>query len=99
MKCKTCGREPRRSNEVNKRYWALLALVSEKLKPQGVQYSRDSWHTYMKEKFLGAKEVWLPNGTMRVYSESTSSMDKGEFSEYLDKVQAWCGEHNVWLDE
>ena len=89
----------RRSGESNRLYWALLAELSEKLKPSGIQYSRNTWHEYFKERFLGADEVKLPNRKTRIISRSTADLDKAEFSDFLDKVQAWCAERNVWLDE
>ena len=99
MRCPTCNRMLRRSTEANKRYWLLLAELSEKLKPNNVQYSRQTWHEYFKEKFLGANEIKLPNGKTRIISLSSADLDKTEFSEYLDRVQVWCGQHDVWLDE
>ena len=97
--CPTCHRKMRRSGESNRRYWALLAELSEKLKPSGFQYSRQTWHIYFREKFLEAEEVKLPNHKTRIVATSTADLDKAEFSEYLDKVQAWCAERGVWLDE
>jgi hypothetical protein len=97
-RCPTCGRVPKRSTDANKRYWLLLAELSVKLKVAGVQYSRQTWHEYMKEKFLGANEITLPNGKTRIISISSADLDKTEFSEYMDKVEHWCGERDVWLD-
>lgn len=98
-KCPTCGREPKRSSEANRRYWALLGELTDKLHPQGKVYSRTTWHEYFKERYLGADEVTLPNGKTRIISKSTADLDKGEFHEYATQVEVWCGEHNVWLDE
>ena len=99
MKCPKCGREPKRSSESNRRYWALLALIADKVKVQGKLFSRTVWHEYFKEKLLGANEVTLPNGQKRVYSESSADLDKAEFSEYMDKIEVWAAEHDVWLEE
>jgi len=98
-KCPTCGRVPKRSSESNRRYWALLAVLSERLKVKDIQYGRQVWHEYMKEKFLGASEIELPNGKKRIISESSASLDVSEFNDFMSKVEVWCGEHNVWLDE
>ena len=98
-RCPTCGRVPRRSTEANKRYWALLAELSEKYKPKNIQYSRQTWHIYFRERFLEANEIKLPNGKTRVIARSTTDLDKTEFSEYLDKVQVWCAKQGVWLED
>ena len=98
-KCKLCGREPRRSSEANRRYWALLAEIADKVKVRGQQFSRTSWHEYFKEKLLGANEVTLPNGQKRIFAESSSSLDIAEFNDYMTKVEVWGSEHDVWLEE
>jgi hypothetical protein len=98
-KCPACGRTPKRSSEANRRYWALLALIADKVKVQDKYFSRTVWHEYFKEKLLGANEVTLPNGQKRVYSESSAELDTKEFSEYMDKIEAWAANQNVWLEE
>lgn len=98
-KCASCGRTPKRTSEANRRYWALLAVLAEKLPVQGNYFSRTSWHEYFKEKLLGAKEIMLPNGKTRVMSESSADLDTKEFSEFMDKVEVWCAEHDIFLDE
>lgn len=97
--CPTCGKYRTRSNEANRRYWALVHLISEKLQPQGEQFSYDTWHIYLKGKFLGYTDVKLPNGVVRSEPNSTAKLDIREFSDYLDKVQFWASEHGVWLPE
>jgi len=97
-KCKLCGREPRRSSPANSRYWLLLAEISDKLKPEATTYSRVTWHEYFKERYLGADEVTLPNGKIRVISKSTTQLDKSEFNDYMQQVETWAAEHDVWLE-
>ncbi len=98
-KCLTCGITLRRSTEANRRYWALLAEIADKVKVQGKLFGRQIWHEYFKEKLLGANEVTLPNGQTRIYSESSAELDTGEFNDYMTKIEVWAGEHGVWLDE
>jgi hypothetical protein len=98
MECPSCGRQEPRSSEQNKRYWAILALLSEK-PVQGVIFSSMAWHEYFKLKFLGADDIKLPNGKILVRGKSTADLDKPEFSEYMQRVEIWALEHGVFLDE
>ena len=97
-KCPTCGRRKTRSSEANRRYWALVAKLVDK-PVQGHHYSKDTWHEYLKSKFLGSEEIALPNGKTVIHSKDSSGLSITEFSEYMSEVEAWCATHGVWLDE
>ena len=97
-RCPTCGRRKTRSTPQNSRYWALLALIAEKVKPKGQQYSSEIWHHFFKDKFLPKMEVTLPSGKQILIKQSTSDLSVDEFSDYFDQVEALAGEHGVWLD-
>lgn len=98
-RCPTCGRKHRRSQQANARYWALLHILSERLPVRGEIYSPQAWHAYMKSKFLGCTDLRLPNGKTHVVPNSTAALDTAEFGAYMDRVEAWASEHDVWLDE
>ena len=96
-RCPTCHRRKTRSNPANQKYWALLHEIAERVRPGGNAYSADQWHTYMKSRYLGCDEVVMPNLKTLQLPRSSSSLDVAEFGEYLDKVEAWAGERDVWL--
>ena len=96
-RCPTCGRRHRRSNPANSRYWSLLHAIADKVKPAGVSFSADSWHQYCKSRWLGCDDVPLPNGKVLTIPKSTAALDVAEFGEYMDKVEAWAAERDVWL--
>lgn len=98
-KCPTCNREPKRSSEANRRYWSLLAEIADKVRPEGKVFSRESWHKYFAGKLIGMKVIDLPSGKSIEIPESTTGLDKGEFAEYSDKIEAWAAQRNVWLEE
>ncbi len=98
-RCPTCGRKARRSSDQNRHYWMLIFAIADKLKPKGEQYSAETWHTYLKTRFLGADDVTLPNKKTLLIPKSTADLDKHEFAEYVTQVEAWCAEHDVYLDE
>lgn len=97
--CPTCGKRATRSSDANKRYWAIIQKVSENIKPNGQQFSIESWHEYMKAKFLGMQEFELPSGQTLVRANSSAVLDVGEFNDYMTKVEAWATENGVWLEE
>lgn len=98
-RCPTCKRKVRRSNESNARYWLLLHRAAEKLRPEGVQYSAETFHLYYKLKFLGGDDVTLPSKKVIVIPKSSAELDKGEFHEYVFKVEGDLNERGVFLDE
>jgi hypothetical protein len=89
----------RRSNEANRRYWLLLHLVAESIKPGGVSYSAETWHTYMKSRFIGADEVRLPNGKVLTLPKSSAELDVAEFNDYMTQVESWAAERDVFLED
>jgi hypothetical protein len=98
MKCPTCG-EDKRSSEANRRYWSLVNLVSNNVKPNNQQFSQPAWHEYFKSRFLGMKEIHLPSGQMILIPVSTAELKTSEFCDYMSRVEVWAAEHGVWLDE
>lgn len=98
-RCPTCKRKVRRSNAANAHYWLLLHMVADKLKPNGEQYSAETWHHWAKLKWLGGDDVKLPNGKVIVVPKSSAELGKDEFHEYVFQVESWANEHGVYLDE
>lgn len=96
-RCPVCGRRARRGNPANARYWALLHEIADAIKPGGNVYSADQWHTYFKSRYLGCDEVTMPNLKTLQLPRSTSALDVAEFGAYLDKIEAWAAEKDVWL--
>ena len=98
MKCPACWKD-KRSSDANRRYWSLVNLVSENVKPNKQQFSQPAWHEYFKSRFLGMKEINLPSGQNILIPTSSAELDIAAFSEFMSRVEAWAAEHGVWLDE
>lgn len=98
-RCPTCKRRTKRSSEANRRYWALLHLLSEKLKPDGATFTAEQFHLYYKSRFLGAHDVNLPNGKTILVVESSADLDTGAFSDYMTQVEADANERGVFLED
>lgn len=98
-RCPTCKRRRTRNNDQNKRYWSLLHVISEKIKPLGVAYSADQWHLWCKSKYLGADDVKLPSGKVLTIPKSTADLDVAEFGTYMDQVEAFANERGAFLED
>ena len=98
-RCPVCGSLPKRNNEQNAAYWALLHKISLLVKVNGVVYSSKSWHLYFREKLLGYQDIQLPNGKTIVQLRSTTDLNKDEFSDYLTKIEVFAAEKGVFNDE
>lgn len=99
-RCPTCGRKHKRSNEANRRYWLLLHMIAEKVKPaEGITYSAETWHLYFKQRFIGADEVTLPNGKTHLIIKSSSDLDTGEFNDYMQSVEVFAAGRDVYLED
>ena len=98
-RCQTCGRLKRRGNAMNSRYWLLLHLIADKLRPEGKQFTAEAYHEYFKLRYLGADEIALPNGKTVQRARSSADLDKDEFAEYMMRVEQWANERDVYMDE
>jgi hypothetical protein len=76
----------RRSNPQNRLYWAVLNEVSANAWVDGKQYSAEAWHEHFKRQFIGYEE--LPSGDRS--GISTTTLDVGAFSEYVERVMHYA---------
>ena len=98
-RCSECGRLKTRSNAQNARMWALNTEISERLKVDGKTFSPEAWHEWLAKKFLGAEEHRLPNGELMVVRRSTANLPEDAMSDYLNRIEEWARDRNVWLPE
>lgn len=89
----------KRTADQNKRMWALLNEISERLPVQGQIHSAEVWHEYFKMKFIGCDEILLPSQKTIQRPISTTTLDKAAFSEYMTRLEVWAAEHGVLLAE
>jgi hypothetical protein len=98
-RCPTCRRRLKRSNEANRRYWALLHAMAEK-EIRGKLYSADNWHLFCVSKWLGMTDHKLPNGSTLLIPQKTSELTVSEFNDYMTQVEAWANQHlGVFLED
>ncbi|AOY90542.1 hypothetical protein BKK79_00895 [Cupriavidus sp. USMAA2-4] len=74
-------------------YWAaVIEPIAEQVWLEGRQYSARAWHQHMKERFLPAREMRMPDGSIK---QVQPSIARGEISiaamtEYMTKVSAYA---------
>lgn len=82
----------KRSVDQNRLLWLWLGCISAE-----TGQDKDSLHDYFKLKFLGfdTKTLW---GTQLYSPVSTKSLDTKQFTDYLERVQAFaCAELGIIL--
>lgn len=89
--------QPRnRTTEQNSLYWALLQNLSEQyVNEDNRTFSADTWHEYFKQQYLPKDYVELPDGNVKEKERTTTKLNKAEFSEYIEKVQAFCAQLGI----
>ena len=99
VRCPTCRQLKKRGNPANARYWLLLHLIADKLKPEGQSHSAELWHVYMKQRYIGVNEVTMPNKQTLLMPKSSADLNTSEFAEYMMKVELLAQERDVYMDE
>ena len=97
-RCATCGRRKKRSTVANRRYFALVSLCVPFVY-NGQRWSKVQWHALFKDMFLEPVTVKLPDGRTVVRDPESNDLDADEFNAFMDKVEAWCSEHELFLPE
>lgn len=83
--------EKKRNAEQNRFYWGpVLTTITDQAWVGGRQYSKDVWHEHFARMFGVCDELVLPDGEIVTRRKSTTQMTVGEFSEYLNRVQAYA---------
>ena len=101
-KCPTCGQDTDlATNEQRKRFFALVALIIEKLlETSKVRWTKEEVSDHLKMKFLGGKERTTKSGKNIIVLQSLSSIKKTPMSEFLTACEAFASEKwGIWLDE
>lgn len=82
----------KRSQEQNRRYWALLREVASVVWIDGRRYSDEVWHEQFKRWFIGMEEVVMPDKQVEQRGMSTTTLTVSEFNAYMAEIETWCAE-------
>lgn len=77
-----------RTKAQNRRYWGngVLKQIADQAAVNGRLYSAETWHEFMKKKFIGLVE--LPDGS--VIGQSSRDLSTAQFSEFCSQVEAYA---------
>ena len=89
----------KRRDQQNRRYWAMLTEVEQKLNIEGQQYGTGTWHEYLKGTFLGWEEKRMPDGRIFTQPISSTKLTVKEFARYMERVEAWAVSLGVVFEE
>ncbi len=84
----------KRSQEQNKRLWAILREISAQCWVDGKQYSPEAWAEYYKQMLIGYENG--PKGCK--VGISTATLNTAEFTEYMEKIEADAADMGVELN-
>lgn len=83
--------EKRRNNEQNKRLWkAVYEQIAAQAWVNGQQFSKDAWHEHIAGMFMPKVEIVTPFGEIITRRKSTSELTVSEFSEYMQRAEAYA---------
>lgn len=85
--------EPKRSCPQNALYWKHLQIIADFLGED-----KDELHEILAFKFLPVKERDVEGGTVQIRTR-TSKLNKKDFSEYMNKVEALALELGLTLPQ
>jgi hypothetical protein len=84
----------KRRNLQNRRYWAIVHDISDQL-----GFDADTWHEYFKRRFIGVRELRMPDGEIINLGMSSTDLSVAEFGDYMLCVEAWAVEKGVIFSE
>jgi hypothetical protein len=83
----------------NAYYWAVIREIAANAWVGGRQFSAEAWHELLAREYGPVKDIELPNGNVVQTRCSTSDMNAGPFSEYIENIKAYAaGELGLELD-
>ena len=85
----------KRRNAQNRRYWAVLHEIAEQLSTADTE----AWHEYFKRRFIGVKEISLPDGEIVAVGKSSTELSVKEFADYMTSIEAWAVDQGVIFND
>lgn len=84
---------PKRSNNANRRLWALHTLAADV-----TGYSPEDMHEFSLCRFFGFSEQTIGKITRRVPIKRSSQRDKTEFAKFMESTEEWYAtDFGCWL--
>lgn len=84
-----------RSSEQNRRLWAMLTEVSQRVDWYGQKLSPEDWKHVFTASLQKTRAVPGIDGGIVVLGQSTSKMTKAEMTELQDLIEAFAAERGI----
>jgi len=91
--------EEKRRDVQNRRYWAIMHEIAEQLCINGQQMSVDTWHEWAKRRFIGVREIRLPDGEIIALGMTSTDLSVPQFSDYMQMLESWAVDHGVIFND
>lgn len=89
----------KRTQDQNRRMWALLREVAATVWIDGRQFTDEVWHEHFKRQFIGQEEITLPSGATEIRGISTTTLSVADMGTYMDEITRWCAEQGFPIAE
>ena len=83
----------KRSEQQNSYYWAaVIPIIRQALKDLGHKLTAEDTHFFLKQKFHFKRIANADGVDIGEVAQSTTTMTKTEFCEYIDNIAQWSAE-------
>ena len=82
-----------------RRYHKLVALIAEHVVQDGARFSPKVWDLALKDMFLTATELRLPNGKVILDRPLKREMNRADRDAFLEQVQEFAAAEGVFLQQ
>ena len=90
----------KRSNDQNRLLWAVLTDISNQVVWHGQTLTPEDWKNILSAAWKGQKVLPGIDGSLVVFGQSTSKLNKSDFSDLIEVIYAFGAEQGVrWTDE
>lgn len=83
----------KRSLEQNSRLHALLTDIAANAWVRGKQFDLETWKEFFRREYIGVEEYELPDGSNGQRGISTTTLNVGDFSLFMDKITEYAQDH------
>ena len=90
----------KRSNDQNRLLWAVLTDISNQVVWHEQTLTPEDWKNVLSAAWKGQKVLPGIDGSLVVFGQSTSKLNKSDFSDLIEVIYAFGAEQGVrWTDE
>jgi len=90
----------KRSNDQNRLIWAVLTDISNQVVWHDQKLTPEDWKNILSAAWKGQKVLPGIDGSLVVFGQSTSKLNKSDFSDLIEVIYAFGADQGVrWTDK